>query len=1009
MLDAAEVASLYQRTGEQIQQAVTADSGGQPFPALAHYNAALKLIATLLEADHGEKRDALVSKYCEYACRAGELLIQLCDSPGCSKSLRAGNAALVQARSLRSQCSIGESIDAYIEGLGHYQNVLAQSEARANGSNGVSPGGMQGDLARELRAFILLVFSEAEDTKRMKHRGSESSDLIESVPKAVTRSISSPMSSANGSSASARPQQQIQTQEPSQNYELPKARRHSEKSIGLRNTHVGPLAHSISQLSLRPAYSGPPRVRTPMDRLSGDELEVIKCTSHVNGLTFLPWMDNDLGENFALQEYFTDKDGLLRLSAKQQRKLSRWRRAGQIYRSPRVFEEIGCAHIVQETVTDCSFVAAMCVSVEYERRFGKQLITQHIFPQGPTGMPIFNPCGKYMVKLYINGFWRRVIIDDLLPVAEDGKLMCTYSSEGDVGTSLIEKAYLKLMGGYDFPGSNSSTDLHILTGWIPEHVFVHDQAFNSERTWQRMYDASRNGDVLLTIATGEMSNDLAGTLGLVPSHAYAVLDVREVGGNRLIKVKNPWSSVRWTGKFSHTDRTNWTADLMRELCYDPVLAEDNDRGIFWIDFESVCHRFDAIHLNWNPELFLHRAGVHFEWKLSMGPRQALYDFSANPQYTLTVDGAGSNRPLVWLVLSKHVQKTEENRDFIALHVYDSYSGRRVYEPRSAMRIGEYVNSPHVLVQFSATPGTRYTLVVAQREKSKPLYFTLRAFCDAPISLQQAPFPSFEEVVQGQWGSGSAGGNPASPRYLDNPQYKLVVRNNGNPRAKFSGIISLESKQKHPVNVRVFRGGFLVTRVLEINTVANSGKYRPCFCTCSLDSLDEGSYTVVVSTFQQFMFSRFRLTVGLDLPFTLVPIPREGAGMRMRELHGSWTPGTDAAGGPVDPQTIRSPRFVVRTGKPTGVLARLQTPQVNPPPLVNVSIYRFDGGVVGDRVVSSGNYTNSPQGVATHLAEIGRQDELAQYLVAASTWDAADSAPFVLYFYSEDPVEIESLT
>lgn len=50
-----------------------------------------------------------------------------------------------------------------------------------------------------------------------------------------------------------------------------------------------------------------------------------------------------------------------------------------------------------------------------------------------------------MVRLYINGVARKVIIDDRLPVDRYGQWLCSHSDNADeLWVSLLEKAYLKV-------------------------------------------------------------------------------------------------------------------------------------------------------------------------------------------------------------------------------------------------------------------------------------------------------------------------------------------------------------------------------------------------------------------------------------------------------------------------------------------------------------------------------------------------------------------------------------
>lgn len=129
--------------------------------------------------------------------------------------------------------------------------------------------------------------------------------------------------------------------------------------------------------------------------LSDREISVLTHTSKINGNLYLPWygynvnsilhikrsfhtalrdrVDRDLGERFSYPEAFCDPDGFLHLSQKQKTVFGGWKRLCQLVRHPKMIYLISSTSIVQETVTDCSFVASLCITAAYERKFKKRV------------------------------------------------------------------------------------------------------------------------------------------------------------------------------------------------------------------------------------------------------------------------------------------------------------------------------------------------------------------------------------------------------------------------------------------------------------------------------------------------------------------------------------------------------------------------------------------------------------------------------------------------------------
>lgn len=70
-----------------------------------------------------------------------------------------------------------------------------------------------------------------------------------------------------------------------------------------------------------------------------------------------------------------------------------------------------------------------------------------IYPHAPgTCHPVYNPYGKYVVKLFVEGSFRKVTVDDGLPVDELGRPLITVTSLRELWPAILVKAVFKALG-----------------------------------------------------------------------------------------------------------------------------------------------------------------------------------------------------------------------------------------------------------------------------------------------------------------------------------------------------------------------------------------------------------------------------------------------------------------------------------------------------------------------------------------------------------------------------------
>uniref|UniRef100_A0A2K5MMR0 Calpain 8 n=1 Tax=Cercocebus atys TaxID=9531 RepID=A0A2K5MMR0_CERAT len=216
-----------------------------------------------------------------------------------------------------------------------------------------------------------------------------------------------------------------------------------------------------------------------------------------------------------------------------------------------------------------------------------------------------NYAGIFHFQFWQYGEWVEVVIDDRLPT-KNGQLLFLHSEQGnEFWSALLEKAYAKLNGCYEaLAGGSTVEGFEDFTGGISEFYDLKKPPAN---LYQIIRKALRAGSLLgCSIDVRHMASVLADPLRC--RHACKV----DFQGHqeRLIRLRNPWGEVEWSGAWSD-DAPEWNH-------IDPQRKEELDKkvedGEFWMSFSDFVRQFSRLEIcNLSPDA-LSSEEVH-KWNL----------------------------------------------------------------------------------------------------------------------------------------------------------------------------------------------------------------------------------------------------------------------------------------------------------------------------------------------------------------------------------------------------------
>lgn len=460
-----------------------------------------------------------------------------------------------------------------------------------------------------------------------------------------------------------------------------------------------------------------------------------------------------------------------------------WKRPGELCSKPQFI--VGGAtrtDICQGALGDCWLLAAIASLTLNED------VLARVVPSGQD----FDSCyaGIFHFQFWQFGEWVDVVIDDRLPV-KDGELVFVHSAEGsEFWSALLEKAYAKVNGCYEALSGGSTTEgFEDFTGGIAENYELSKAPSNMFQIIKKALEAGALLGCSIDI-TSAADSEAVTRQKLVKGHAYSLTGATEVNYRgrleKLVRMRNPWGQVEWTGAWSDNS-SEWNS-------VDPSERPNNsaEDGEFWMAFSEFLRNYSRLEIcTLTPDTLTSDTVKHWAvnnydgtWRKGStagGCRNNAYTFWMNPQFVIKLneedDDPSDNEVGCSFVIGliqknrRRLRKAGEDMHTIGFAIYElpeQFHGQRdvhldknfFLSHAQKARSETFINLREVSTRFKLPPG-EYLVVPSTFEPHKDGDFCLRVFsekqtetipCDDPV---EANLPE-EKVSDAEVDSGFRG-------------------------------------------------------------------------------------------------------------------------------------------------------------------------------------------------------------------------------------------------------------